>query len=621
MNMKNKYINRCWLNSVVVSFAMVLLAVANGRAQEKYVSNDYQPQVHPRLLLSKGEEDGIKQSLKNEPLKMKVHEAIINESKHMLTKPFVERKLEGRRLLGQSREFLRRMFFLSYAYRMTGETEFAERAEKEMLVVAAFNDWNPSHYLDVAEMTTGMAIGYDWLYTSLSDASRKSIANAIVGLGLTPSLDTIKCKSWLKGTNNWNQVCNTGMTFGALAVYESDPTLANKIINRSIDAIQLAMKEYAPDGAYQEGYGYWEYGTTYNTLFLTALEKAFGQDYGLSKFKGFLQTSTYLLNMTGPKGESFNYSDAGNAVRTVAPAMFWFQNKSKDNSTLYSQQIFLKMCNPASLAKDRFMPALLLWAKDIQFSTITKPANNLWIGQGHTPVALMRTAWDSPNAIFVGLKGGSPSTNHAHMDVGSFVMDAFGERWAMDLGMENYTAIEAQGIDLFNNSQKSPRWQVFRHSNYHHNTLTVDDNLQNVKGYTTITSSNDAIDSLSATANLASFYTPALSSVIRTVAIVNKEKVVVKDEVKNTDKSTKVRWTLVTPATVTIVDDYTIKLSQHNKDVFVRLAYAGKAAAFSTPATPTTTYERQNDGVQLTGFDVAVLPNQQTEWRVTFSSK
>ena len=30
-----------------------------------------------------------------------------------------------------------------------------------MLAIAQFADWNPSHFLDVAEMTMGMAIGYD----------------------------------------------------------------------------------------------------------------------------------------------------------------------------------------------------------------------------------------------------------------------------------------------------------------------------------------------------------------------------------------------------------------------------------------------------------------------------
>ncbi len=594
-----------------------LMIMSFSKAQEKYVPASYSPQEHPRLLLTNGEEEGIKKAIVEEPLKLMVHDAIITEAKKMLSSSPVVHKLLGKRLLDKSREFLRRIFYLSYAYRMTGEKQYAERAEKEMLAVAAFSDWNPSHFLDVAEMTTGMAIGYDWLYQYLSPNSRNTISNSIASLGLTPSLDTEKC-NWLKSTNNWNQVCNAGMTLGAIAVYESNPQVANKIINRSIESIHRSMNEYAPDGAYPEGYNYWEYGTTYNTLFLSAIQKAFGDDFGLSKSKGFLQTSSYMLNMTGPTGESFNYSDAGGAARIVAPAMFWFQNKSEDKSILYSQKSFLQMRKPTDLSRDRFMPALLIWSKDVQFSNITKPNTHIWIGQGRTPVALMHSDWNSPNDLFVGFKVGSPSTNHAHMDVGSFVIDGLGERWAMDLGGENYTAIEAQRIDLFNNKQMSPRWNVFRHSNYHHNTLTVDSALQNVKGFASIISSSDAPDSLSATTDLSSLYAPALSSAIRTISIIDKAKVVVKDQIKNSSKLTQVRWTLVTPATVTIIDDNTIELSQHNKTIRVKLNYKGKAAPFSAPAKPTTTYERHNDGVQLTGFDFVVAPDEQAEWQVTF---
>ncbi len=50
---------------------------------------------------------------------------------------------------------------------MTGDPQFKDRAEQEMLGVAAFPDWNPPHFLDVGEMTTAMAIGYDWLYDVL----------------------------------------------------------------------------------------------------------------------------------------------------------------------------------------------------------------------------------------------------------------------------------------------------------------------------------------------------------------------------------------------------------------------------------------------------------------------
>lgn len=603
----------------VVLFLMVVL-LPSLQAQEKYVPASYTPQEHPRLLLLKGEETGIKKAVAEEPLKMKVQDAIIGEAKNMLTLAPLERKLLGRRLLDKSREFLRRIFYLSYAYRITGESQYAERAEKEMLNVAAFTDWNPSHFLDVAEMTAGMAIGYDWLYSYLPSSSRNTISASIITLGLTPSLDTVKC-GWLRGTNNWNQVCNSGMTLGALAVYDLKPELATMIINRSIVSIHQSMNEYAPDGAYPEGYGYWEYGTSYNTLFLTTIQKAFGDDFGLTKLKGFMQTSYFMLNMTGLRGESFNYSDAGVVKKAVAPAMFWFQNNTSDNSILYTQQMFLKSRKTNDLSKDRFLPALLIWAKDIQFSNITKPTMRLWIGQGRTPVALLHNSWDSPSDIFVGLKGGSPSTNHGHMDVGSFIIDGLGERWAMDLGMENYTAIEAQGIDLFNNAQNSARWNVYRHSNYHHNTLTVDSALQNVKGVATIISSSDSPDSISATTDITSLYAPALTSAIRTVAIINKDKVVVEDKLTNTNKLTQVRWTFLTPATVKIIDDNTIELSQNHKTVLVKLVYKGKAAPFSIPADPPTTYERKNDGVQCTGFDFVLGPQEKTDWKITFSQK
>ena len=51
---------------------------------------------------------------------------------------------------------------------MTSEKKYLNRAVKEMLAVSAFSDWNPSHFLDVAEMTMAVSIGYDWLYDGLS---------------------------------------------------------------------------------------------------------------------------------------------------------------------------------------------------------------------------------------------------------------------------------------------------------------------------------------------------------------------------------------------------------------------------------------------------------------------
>ena len=37
-------------------------------------------------------------------------------------------------------------------------------------------------------------------------------------------------------------------------------------------------------------------------------------------------------------------------------------------------------------------------------------------------------------ALFIGFKAGDNRVNHSHLDLGTFVLDALGQRWAIDLG-------------------------------------------------------------------------------------------------------------------------------------------------------------------------------------------
>ncbi len=250
-----------------------------------------------------------------------------SESKQILDLDLLERKQVGRRLLSVSREALRRIFHLSYSYRLTGEEQFARRATLEMVNLAGFSDWNPSHFLDVAEMTMAMAIRYDWLFDTLSPEEKEKIKNAIFTLGIEPSYN--EDYNWfLTATHNWNQVCNAGMVFGALAVYEDHPESAHKTISRAVDTISPAMEDYKPDGAYPEGFSYWNYGTTFNVLFLDALEKVYGTDFGLADTPGFMETGGFYQHMTGVTGKPYNWGYAGSGSQSLSPAMFWFAQKN-----------------------------------------------------------------------------------------------------------------------------------------------------------------------------------------------------------------------------------------------------------------------------------------------------
>ena len=107
-------------------FLFAILFSSGGCQQSKYPD-------HPRILLLEGEEKAILEQAGSSKIWGKVHEAIIDESENLLDKEPLERIQIGRRLLSVSREYLRRVFYLSYAYRMTGDERFLAHAEQHML--------------------------------------------------------------------------------------------------------------------------------------------------------------------------------------------------------------------------------------------------------------------------------------------------------------------------------------------------------------------------------------------------------------------------------------------------------------------------------------------------------
>jgi hypothetical protein len=574
-------------------------------AQTDYIGAATVPD-HPRLLVLKGEEARLKTTAQNPQFAI-TQRIILSQCDRMLFLP-ATRFIGSAKRLSNSREALRRLFFLSYAWRVTQDDKYLRRAEQELLAVSAAPDWNPDIFLDAAETTLGVSIAYDWLYSGLSASSRSVIKTAIIEKGLKPSLDP-KYNGWLKWTNNWNQVCSAGMAYGALAVYEDNPQLAKTIINRAIETTPLAMSEYAPSGAFVEGFMYWSYGTDFNVLLISALKKAFGSDYGLSKQPGFLSTAAYMENMTGPTLRAFNYSDSRPYAIQPDVSMFWFANELKDPSLLWVEKGYLATPKTKDFASNRLLPAAIIFSSGLNLNSITPPAAKMWVGAGENPVALMRTSWTDPNAVYVGVKGGSPSISHAHMDAGSFVMDADGERWAMDLGAEGYAGLEAKGIALFDRSARSQRWDILRNSNKGHNTLTVNDGQQSLKGKASIISSSTTPQFMNAVVDLSNTYGDALAKATRGVAIVNNSFVVVRDELQASASQATVKWTMLTSANVRITGNNTAELTQNGKTLYLKVQEPANVVLKTWSTTTGRNFDSRNDGTTFIGFDLQVPSN------------
>ena len=168
---------------------------------------------HPRLLVLDADLSGVRAALAEDIHVRRWHERLRQQASQMLEEPLVERTLVGPRLLTQSRAALHRIATLAGLFLIDGDPRMLARAKAEMRAVAAFSDWNPSHFLDVAEMTAAMALGYDWLYSDLTADERELFRAAIISKGLTPGVEAIRMPSFwaAQGRNTWSEVCFGGL--------------------------------------------------------------------------------------------------------------------------------------------------------------------------------------------------------------------------------------------------------------------------------------------------------------------------------------------------------------------------------------------------------------------------
>ncbi len=540
---------------------------------------------HPRLIARAQDWAAVKQAIASDELARAWHKRLQADARRMLTEPPVEHKLIGPRLLDKSRKALRRISTLAGLYRLDGNKEWAERARKEMLAAAAFPDWNPSHFLDVAEMSTALGLGYDWLYAYLSAEDRATIRTALVEKGLKPGMDVYKKGGWwTKAKHNWNQVCNGGLTIGALAIADEEPELARAIVTQGRASIPLAMASFAPDGGWAEGPGYWGYATEYNVFYLACLQSALGTDFGLSKLPGFDRTGGFRIHAVGPLGKTFNFADAGDGAGTAAQ-MLWLARTFDQPSYAAHER---------TLAKNRPSIFHLLWIRAGSVSDGPNPpakAAPLPLDAHFKGVdaAFFRSSWDDPRALYVGFRGGDNAANHSHLDLGNFVMDALGQRWALDLGGDDYNLPGYFGKE---------RWSYYRLRTEGHNTLTIDNDNQVTTAKAPLIAFHSTPERAFAVADLSAGYKPKLTRVRRGLAVLHRNQVLVQDEIE-ASQPVNIVWNFHTKADIKINGNRAI-LTQGKQTLEARILTPPGATFTVVSANPPAPQKQQPDVSNLT---------------------
>ncbi|RYD29290.1 MAG: hypothetical protein EOP87_18565, partial [Verrucomicrobiaceae bacterium] len=478
---------------------------------------------HPRIILTPQRLVEVKSLVATDPAAKRWHDLLSASAKGMLSAAPETYTLENKKLLNESRAVLKRVSTLAGLHLIGGDAPMAEQAKKELLNAAAFPDWNPASFLSTAEMTLAFAIGYDWLHDSLSPAEKEMLRTAIIEKGLKPGLKAYQGKrGWPNASHNWNSVCNNGLIAGALAVAETDPEIANAILSAAKASLPKGFRDYAPDGGWPEGPGYWTYGTQYAVYGLASLESALGTDWNLPASPGFSGTGDFRIDLIGPSGMNFNFADGG-SLPNPASCMLWLANRFNRPDYDASERII-------AAEKPSFFHLVFFNGK---FSVATPPAARPSVRRfAGTGVVILRSG-DDKSGTWLAIKGGDNKANHSNLDLGTFVLEAGGQRFAEELGADHYTL---PGYFAAN------RWDYYRTRTEGQNTLVIGGVNQSPKAAAEVTSSGET----STTIDLSAAY-PTAGKVQRTATVSEDGTVTIDDSILLTEPASIV-WSMHTRA-------------------------------------------------------------------------
>jgi hypothetical protein len=518
----------------------------------------------PRLVLNSKIEKNLKKKLKTDPVIQNMYKAIQLNAAEAQKKPLLERVQIGRRLLSVSREMLWRVNMLGMVYRIEKDPKILDRINEEVIAVCHFSDWNPSHFLDVAEMSMALAFALDWTAGDLPQSTIDLAKSAIIEKGIKPSWPASgKNTGWAYGTNNWNQVCNGGMIAASIAIAEVDPELAAKTIHRALDGVPHALVEYGPDGVYPEGSTYWGYGTGFSVVTAAMLESAFGHDFGHFEYPAFKESAIFRSLSNAPSGWYYNFADCGDRRTENGDILLaWFASKT-GNKTFFENDRFLRPAEEMDMLS-RLAGAGLVWLAQYEEKEEVKVPTE-WKGEGANPVVFFTGGENDPHNYYFGGKGGHGMVNHGNMDGGSFIFELNGVRWVIDPGNQSYHALEKTGFDLWGRCQDCERWTLLTKSNFGHSTISINDERHKTEGLVTLKDFKSG-DQPEATFEMSPTLAGQAAGASRRFVKDSQTSLVIEDKIELSEETKLITWQLMTTADVELVDEGAI-LKQDGKEL------------------------------------------------------
>ena len=506
----------------------------------------YPEKKHPRIFVN-GSFDELRNDIQTDSLKAGWYADIKSEAdKWLNSKVSTYGVTDGVRMSDQALQLLDVVTTCGFVYKIEGGEKYLNRCIAEIEAIVSFPDWNPNHFLDVGRFMQSVSLCYDWLYDDLTPKLKSQMRMSLRDKALNEVMKDYlflprdRGYKWSESPtgDNWNTVINSGALMAALTIGDEEgyEELCADVISNGLISLENAFDMLAPDGSWYEGVAYWTQTSRTMIWAMKALITASGSDYGLFNVPGLKYSGYYLYEQSGSTGIfNFNYA----AYRGyVSPWLVYFADRLGDESLKKICVDHMKKYGEKGSAE-----AIFLCGKSPGENTkISLPLDSYYRG---AETVSMRNSWNDEDMFFVGFHSGDNDALNGQLDIGTFVIDAFGDRFIHDLGVENYNL--SGNFEKYRNRAEGNNCYIINPStDFYDQALTaycyMDRYESNAKSALAVTDITDA-------------YRGKVTSAKRAMKMTNNRKsVILQDEIKCISPS-EIYWGVHTPADVTLSDD------------------------------------------------------------------
>lgn len=532
---------------------------------------------HPRLMI---DEKGFKSLKEKVTVERFTHKTLTKLHNEVIAR--AGRTVETNRAFANTDDhylIVDNIVTCAYAYKMTGHAKYLTKCRNDLKTVCSFTHWDVSGLAN-GEISLAVAIAYDWLYHDLTLDERKKVRRALMDKAVLPMsfYDATKHKG------NWNSIKTSGVICAALACYEKDKARTRDFIEKCVNVENLpATINIYKGGGYTEGLHYWDYGSSFEICMITCLEDIFGHSAGLMQVEGLLESGLLATYCHGTVNSQFGYSDGGGGDDRPLVSSWWFAAKNNDPEMMFVERFHIDkwykdtpMTGNNGDLRYRLLAPMIAMVRDydLDATELTPPSEKVFKCGGDMPLVIVRDGWNFDGTdTYLAIKTGLTNTGHAHMDVGSFVFEADGERWSDDMmrpGYEDwFNALYDAGGNSGNSDQTAMRWDTFHISNLCHSTIvsyTNDGSVTGkhhstdyyVDGFATVEQVMESGSRLGAVVDMSAPMKGQLKSARRTIELVDNSELVVTDEITALDNmDCRLEWRMLSIAGSSVSEDKT----------------------------------------------------------------